>query len=200
MSLNVPSEGGIDVLTMLAMRVLDLGCGEGREVSHLGLSETDQIIGLDVRPVKHLKAHYPSRTFVQARAEEIPFTDLSFDCVVCLIALPYMDIPKALAEAHRVLRPDGEIRLTLHRFRYTLHELFRVAFPRPKAMLFRTWVMMNGFIFHVTGKPVSVGGKHETFQTKRGITIALRRAGFRNIKFSSPQGPKGPRLSVSATR
>jgi len=37
----------------------------------------------------------------------MPFADGSFDRVISAIALPYMNIQKALAEIHRILVPGG---------------------------------------------------------------------------------------------
>jgi ubiquinone/menaquinone biosynthesis C-methylase UbiE len=130
------------------LQVLDLGCGNGRSWALSDLPESAEITGLDI--ARH--PEYPaSRKFVLGRGENLPFEDASFDAIVCSIALPYMDIPVALAECFRVLRPGGELRLTLHPFRFTWHE-FREAFPRPMAMGYRMWVMVNGVYFHFTGR------------------------------------------------
>src|SRR6185312_15482945 len=62
--------------------------------------------------------------------------------------------------------------VSLHPPRFTLSEL-RQAFPNPTATLYRLYVLMTGVLFHLTGL-----APNESFQTKRGMRIALRRAGF----------------------
>jgi ubiquinone/menaquinone biosynthesis C-methylase UbiE len=105
-----------------------------------------------------------------------------------------MDIPKALAEVHRVLKPGGSVLLSFHPWRFTLGE-FRNAVPHPVAISFRLFVLLNGVYFHFTGRILRVAGRGESFQTERGLRLALARAGFVNIVFSRPAG----RLIVEAS-
>ena len=182
-------------------RVLDLGCGFGKEITITDVSSSDDVIGLDVAfdRLESAKAKYPARRFVRGQGEALPFGDQTFQTVVCQIALPYMNIPIALGEISRVLAPGGAVHLSLHAFRFTLHEL-TVAFPRPKALMFRFWVMLNGLILHYTGKPAAIGGRYESFQTRRGIAVALGNAGFVDVSISRPQYRFGRRLVVKARK
>jgi SAM-dependent methyltransferase len=51
---------------------------------------------------------------VQFDAQQLPFTDGSFDIVLMLEMIYYLpDLPKALAEARRVLRPGGRLLVTV---------------------------------------------------------------------------------------
>ncbi len=61
----------------------------------------------------------------------MPFADGSFDRVISAIALPYMNIQKALAEIHRILVPGGGVSLTLHLPSFTIAELLHKAIPKP---------------------------------------------------------------------
>jgi ubiquinone/menaquinone biosynthesis C-methylase UbiE len=182
------------------MRVLDIGCGPGKELSHVGVSESDQIVGLDVLAMNGASRRFPKRRFVQGHAERLPFRDDGFDSVVSLLALPYTDIPRTLAEAHRTLVPGGNLIATFHPFHFTWHELVDEAWPKPKAVLFRLCVMANGIVFHFRGKPLHLAGRYESFQTERGVRLALRRAGFTEIAFSRPEGRLGPRIRVTAKK
>ena len=75
----------------------------------------------------------------------------------------------------------------------------RAAVPRPVPTLFRFYVIANGLIFHVSGKTAKfLNGRWESFQTKRGMTIALERAGFRDIVFNRPEGRLIVQASASA--
>jgi len=183
------------------MAVLDLGCGAGTTLSECGVGPSDTIVGADLQldRLKVAAANFPSRKFVNAAGENLPFRDQVFESFICRLALPYMNIPVTLAEAHRVLIPGGCVHLTLHALRFTVHEL-AVAFPKPKPLLFRFWVILNGLILHFKGKPASVFGRFESFQTRRGISLALRKAGFVDIVFSRPPGRFGRMLIVEARK
>jgi ubiquinone/menaquinone biosynthesis C-methylase UbiE len=182
------------------MRVLDLGCGPGTALANAGVSAHDGVVGVDLvfDRLKAASASFTERRFVQAKGEVLPFRDGAFNRVVSQVALPYMNIPAALAETNRVLISGGTVYFSLHAFRFTLHEL-GIAFPKPKALLFRLWVMLNGLILHFSGKPASLGGRYESFQTIRGISLALRNAGFEQIVVSRPEGHL-PRLVVQARK
>jgi SAM-dependent methyltransferase len=162
----------------ITMRVLDLGCGVGLTPQKLGLPSDWQFIGLDVafKSVSEAHLNFRHRPFVCAAAEHMPFRDSSFDQVISNVALPYTNIPKALAESYRVLVPGGVFIASLHHAGFTLAEL-RHALPRPQAVLFRLWVILNGIVFHLSGRTFG-----ESFQTERGIRIALRRAHFADVR------------------
>jgi hypothetical protein len=110
------------------------------------------------------------------------------------VAVPYTNIPQVLAEVKRTLVSGGGLFMSVHNLAFTLTEL-RNAMPRPKAVVYRLCVLANGVIFHLTGKVVGFAdGRVESFQTIRGLKIALRRAGFTDVSISRPDG----RLIVEA--
>lgn len=94
--------------------VLDVGCGECLLVRRLA-SAGARVVGLDPSAVALERARRaePSGTstrFVAGTAEALPFPDTSFDAVVFFNSLhhvPLESMDAALAEAARVLRPDG---------------------------------------------------------------------------------------------
>jgi len=94
--------------------VLDVGCGEGLLVRRLA-SAGARVVGLDPSAVALERARRaePSGTstrFVAGTAEALPFPDTSFDTVVFFNSLhhvPLESMDAALAEAARVLRPNG---------------------------------------------------------------------------------------------
>lgn len=167
-------------------RILDLGCGTRDALQKLGLSVEDcEVIGIDIVPqrVQQARKEYGTscRVYICARGEDIPLASGSMDGAVCWLSLPYMNIPCALAELHRVLAPGGWLRATLHPPRFTWGE-FRQSFPKPKQSLFRVFVLLNGMVLHCSGSVMSVWNVQESCQTKRGMRIALRRAGFQETK------------------
>ncbi|MBM3268561.1 MAG: class I SAM-dependent methyltransferase [Candidatus Sericytochromatia bacterium] len=98
-------------------RVLELGAGSGLNFGLYGPEVTEVVA---VEPSARLVEMARARagrpvTFVEAAAEMLPFNDLSFDTVVstwtmCSIA----DIARALAEARRVLKPEGRMLFVEH--------------------------------------------------------------------------------------
>jgi SAM-dependent methyltransferase len=184
------------------MRILDLGCGSGRDLAFWGVTEADVVTGLDIdAPSLELaRQRFPHRTYLLGAAERMPFGDQSFDRVLSLVALPYMDIPKTLAEIHRVLVPAGSLSATLHPPAFTVRELVHQALPKPIPTLFRLYVLVNGACFHVTGRTLGfVNGRVESFQTERGIRTAMNRAGFR-VTFRRVLRPAGEIFVVKAEK
>jgi ubiquinone/menaquinone biosynthesis C-methylase UbiE len=180
--------------------VLDLGCGTGDSWRKLGMAaESLQIVGIDVArtPLQAAREKYSSRgwNYLCARGEEIPLADGSVQGIFCNVALPYMHIPRTLAELHRVLVPGGWLKASLHLPSFTWSE-FRRVFPKPKPSLFRVFVLLNGVVLHLSGKVIALGRVAESFQTAAGMRIALRRAGFTGISFRQ----EGQRFFVEARR
>ena len=184
------------------MRVLDLGCGSGRESDRWGVPKSDEVIGLDINEnrVAVARERFPQRTYLRATGESLPFANESFDRVVSSLALPYMNIQQVLAEVHRVLVQGGSVSLSLHLPSFTLAELIHYAMPGAKATLFRLYVMANGIWFHCSGRTISLLGKTESFQTERGMKIALTRAGFSHLSFGRAPARGGETLLVEARK
>ena len=185
------------------MRILDLGCGSGRDLSSWGVTDRDQVTGLDIDQPCLLAARsqFPGRSYLRAAGEFLPFADKSFDRVISDVALPYMNIQKALAEIHRILVPGGGLSLSLHLPSFTMHEFVHNAFPKPLPMLFRLYVGANGLWFHCTGKTAGfLRGRTESFQTERGMRLVLERNGFFNPLFRRLRGAVFERFVVEATK
>jgi len=85
-----------------ATRVLDAGCGEGVIV--------DEYAGR--LAIEGLDPNYSSERVRNGSLVALPYDDNSFDRALCLDVLEHLsfeDQPRALAELHRVLRPGGEL-------------------------------------------------------------------------------------------
>jgi len=101
--------------------VLDVGSGSGL-VAHLvaqRVGARGQVIGIDLSQKMLAESRRHARrntTFLVMAAEELVFRAGSFDLVTMGQVLTYLSDPaQALVEAHRVLRPEGELAVSCHR-------------------------------------------------------------------------------------
>ena len=171
-------------------RILDVGCGAGQTLLGCNLDEGVFAVGLDTdeSAIALGKQLTTSIHFVVGEGAALPFADGCFDLVICRVALPYMHVARALSEMSRVLVGGGDLWLVLHPFDMTVKELgANVARFQLKAGLYRSWVLVNGFALHALGRqwrwPSGSGG-YETWQTSKGMTRALRAAGFERIQIT----------------
>jgi ubiquinone/menaquinone biosynthesis C-methylase UbiE len=185
------------------MRVLDLGCGPGQDLHSWGITASDKVVGLDIDEtcLAVAKVRFPNRAYLQAAGECLPFENEIFERVISDVALPYMNIQQALAEIYRVLVPGGALSLSLHPPSFTMAELFRHALPRTVPTIFRLYVAGNGVLFHYTGRTVRfLKRRTESFQTERGMRVALDLAGFVNPSFSRATRIGGKRFLLEARK
>ena len=99
--------GGLDVEP--EMRVLDVAAGTG-SITRLLAERGADVISLDQSDQMLSQAVARGATGVRATAEALPFPDQSFDRVTFGYLLRYVaDVPAALVELARVLRPGGRI-------------------------------------------------------------------------------------------
>jgi ubiquinone/menaquinone biosynthesis C-methylase UbiE len=99
------------------MRVLDVACGTGEPAISIatGLTGTGEVVATDLspEPLKIGEARARERglnniRFQQADVHHLPFADGSFDRVTSRLgAMFFADLPKALREVCRVLKPGG---------------------------------------------------------------------------------------------
>lgn len=101
------------------MRILDAGCGYGRNLVHL-LREGCQVFAVDADPagVDHvrklsasLNTGLPAENFRVSPIKQLPFPEASFDAVLCSSVLHFASDEEQframLSELWRVLRPGG---------------------------------------------------------------------------------------------
>jgi arsenite methyltransferase len=102
--------------------VLDLGSGSGTDVfcAAVQVGPTGRVAGVDFTREQLDKARtlrdragFSHVTFVEARIDDLPFDDASFDVVISngVINLSVVK-PRVFAEAARVLRPGGRLALS----------------------------------------------------------------------------------------
>lgn len=104
---HYPREALEWALPAKARTAVDVGAGTGRLTETLlecGLSVTS------VEPSEEMRAYIPSSaTAIAANAESLPLDDASVDAVVVGQAWHWFDVPAAVAEAARVIKPGGAL-------------------------------------------------------------------------------------------
>jgi ubiquinone/menaquinone biosynthesis C-methylase UbiE len=175
-----------ELLAGLRGRVVEVGAGTGANFAHYPASVAE-VVAVEPEPylrdraaeaARGVATHAPQgRSFrvVAGEAAHLPLPDASVDAVVfCLVLCSVDDVGAALAEAARVLRPGGELRILEH-----------VVAPEPgrqrnlqRALDATVW-------------PFFGGGCHCSRDTATAVTAA----GFTFTeleRFSFPSGSKGP--------
>ena len=92
-------------LPLSAQRVLEVGCGEGRQLTAIGSRyPTADLVGLDLPDVELTEAwDGVESAMVQASALTLPFADNSFDLVMAIEVLEHLPDPEqAMREIARV--------------------------------------------------------------------------------------------------
>ncbi len=124
----------LDQLTPLAQRdIIELGCGAAQLARSLLVRHPDsRVTGVEVderQHAKNLAAPQPGLHFVAGVAQDLPFSDASFDLALMLKSLHHVPIaamPQALGEVARVLRPGGLLYVSEPVYDGALNELVRL--------------------------------------------------------------------------
>jgi ubiquinone/menaquinone biosynthesis C-methylase UbiE len=123
-ALRYGSSAGLDVL--------DVGCGQGIDLVEYARAGA-RATGIDLTPRHvelargHVEALGLAAIVVQGDVEQLPFEDACFDLVASNGVLHHTpDMPAALREIRRVLRPGGETRIAVYNrrsFHYWLSQV-----------------------------------------------------------------------------
>lgn len=96
------------VFSFSPQNLLDVGCGEGFLAEHIMKKRPEiKITGLDIsqQALKKAKKRVSSVTFKKASILKLPFSDNSFDIVLCLEVLEHLKDPlEAIKELSRVTK------------------------------------------------------------------------------------------------
>jgi ubiquinone/menaquinone biosynthesis C-methylase UbiE len=159
--------------------VLDVGCGAGQTLIAAYPDQNSFGIDVDLAALELGRSLASKVTFVQGKAEALPFASGQFDLVIARVSLAYTSIPRSLGEIRRVLKPEGKLWMALHTFgvpwKAARHSNWR-------GKVFFGYIVANSLLFHLVQREFALFGRHESFQTGHGMRRALQRIGFAEIQ------------------
>ncbi len=115
-------------------RTLEIGIGMGTQLEWEDL-DSQEYVGIDIRDdlMDRLRERFPDvETHVADVQESLPFEDSSFDRINAVHCLEHMpNLPAALREIHRVLKPDGRLVVVIPCEQGLMHRFARQISSRP---------------------------------------------------------------------
>lgn len=159
------------------MRVLDVACGTGEPAISIasGPGASGEVTGVDIslEPLKVAKERAGGRrlgniSFVSGDAHRLPFPDASFDRVTSRLGVMFFaDLPGALKEMRRVLKPGGRVSL--------------LAWGPMEQPYFKTTV---GVVLRALGRAEAPAAGAAMFRYSRAgtLTAGLEKAGFEHVE------------------
>jgi 2-polyprenyl-3-methyl-5-hydroxy-6-metoxy-1,4-benzoquinol methylase len=164
------------------VRVLDVGCGEGRFAAELARAGAE-VVGIDVaaEPLRRARARHPELDLRQVQAEAAwPLQDASFDVVWAGEVIEHVaDTSGWLSEVRRVLRPGAVLLLST---------------PDHGRLQMLWWALArSAFESHFDPR-----ADHLRFYTRRTLIELLEDFGFSGVEVRSAGGPPGARRRLLA--
>ncbi|MDA0832048.1 MAG: class I SAM-dependent methyltransferase [Planctomycetota bacterium] len=157
------------------MRVLDVGCGYGRELQRLAdLGCTP--VGLDPFAECVERSRQSGFETHQGYAEQLPFADSSFDGVISQVALPYTNDSQAVSEIARVLKPGGVCYLSTHGIGY--YWLILSQSRKWQRACYALRCIANTWFYRLTGKKLPQVFGDTIYQSDGVLTHLANRVGL----------------------
>ncbi|MFN0118096.1 MAG: class I SAM-dependent methyltransferase [Elusimicrobiota bacterium] len=115
-------DNGFNINYFRGKKCLDLGCGGGRYSIALSMLGASEVVGVDISKVgiedakkRAYELKVDNVQFIQNTAEELPFFDGYFDCIIFSGVLMHMENPeKGISETSRVLKSGGVIYMLVY--------------------------------------------------------------------------------------
>jgi SAM-dependent methyltransferase len=107
--------------------VLEIGCGNGRASAMLAQTAKALVaIDPDAEQIIIARSAVSGVDFRLGSGENLDFEDGTFDTLVFTFSLHHQDSVKALSEAHRVLKPGGQLLIIEPSMEGLVHQFFRL--------------------------------------------------------------------------
>ena len=158
-----------------ASKVLDVGCGEGVQLSRLA-AEGLWPCGVDPSMTALQSCRTLNLSVVQCKGERLPFLFESFDGVICKVVLPYVNERTTINEIGRVLRPGGVAYFVSHGAGYYLRYLLQP--PRFVFRIYGARALLNTWLWATTGLVLPGFLGDTTYQSRRRLLERYRAAGL----------------------
>jgi SAM-dependent methyltransferase len=135
--------------------ILEIGCGGGQLLAELQTAHPDRAVyGVDLHPLAlaHAAQRQAQVTLSQAALPQLPWANQTFALVLGLDVFDQqgVDLAAALAESHRILRPDGALvlRVSAHPWLFGAHDVAFHTGRRYTRGEVTTALVDNGFELH----------------------------------------------------
>jgi SAM-dependent methyltransferase len=165
--------------------VLDLGCGNGDQLSRIR-EVGCRGIGLELLRQPARETRRRGFPVVIGRAEQVPFRGEAFQGVLCKVVLPYTEERRVIAEVERLLAPGGIAILTLHGLGYSLLYLLRPDEWRHAVYAART--ILNTAVYRTFGRRLPGFLGDTIFQSSKRLRRYYRSSGLElEVEIPSPR-------------
>jgi len=150
------------------MRVVDIGCGKGRQLQKLaargcvatGVEPNQERLGMCAE--QGLEA-------VAGNAERLPFADASFDGAICKGVIPFTAEPVAFHEVARVLKPGAIAQFCYLGAGFYLRLLLLGSGGWLKQRVYGFRVFINTWLFALTGRVLPGYWGDTIYQSRRRL-------------------------------
>lgn len=159
--------------------VIDIGCGYGQQMDELK-QQGCLTLGVDLDHSALLHCRNRGLDVTQARAEQIPLKDSSFDGIICKVVLPLTLEDQVLREVGRLLKPGAKCYLICHGAGYYLRYLL---FPQSwKYRVYGLRSLVNTWLWALTGYRLPGFLGDTIYQSRRRLEKYYRENGLNLLK------------------
>ena len=157
-------------------RVIDVGCGSGKELKQL--KECSCVgIGLDVDRDALAECRRDNLLVVLAQAEQMPMRAAAFDGLICTVAVPYTDESQVMREIGRILKPGATGFLCYHGFGYFLRYI--VLGPSLRMRFYGVRSVINTWFYRTAGRRLRGFWGDTLYQSHGRLLTYYRRDGLK---------------------